>query len=515
MATPITWQNVNGPSLADALRPMEAAQRSFNGAFEGIGGLVKSREKVNDDNWLNTKLNRTNAALNKITAFSSPEEYAAAQKAGLLQTLVEGGQIDETAVRAAADSRLGVLQGRAEQGIRYDNMSRDQRESGIRDEIASMINSGNPALIAQGKQRLAEVQLRNEADLALAGNNASQQLVTRGYEAINQKQGTERHVADLKNQLFNQGIASRNAAVNEGQLAISQSNQKQNAAEFTLRKEEYAQKIRDGKFDQLGKLKTSTLDTKEGIEEAITMIGTLHKGNPRMIESLTNLVGDLSRERFTLKDKEGNPLLVNGKPQTIGISVAQAMAGIASAKDDRTFLGNWMNNKSTAGADIKSTILKSMDSPEAQDAAMTSYVMRQRLLNDIAKAGKTSLESSKAPISQATSKQEIQMIQDHLSKASGMTRSNPSTPIESAPVQNQVPVVVPSNGANVPAASADEIRARASEEAFKKSLLNSGVVVPKTVKVKTAAELKEEKKQAERELDRLMSYARTGGSGSR
>lgn len=47
MAEPITWRNVVGPSLADAARPYESAQRTLEGAFDRLGNLFTQQQQVN------------------------------------------------------------------------------------------------------------------------------------------------------------------------------------------------------------------------------------------------------------------------------------------------------------------------------------------------------------------------------------------------------------------------------------------------------------------------------------
>ena len=72
----ITWQNINGPSLAEATRPMEAASRSFTGAFDGLANVLKQREATNAANWDQAKVNNTNALLGAVQEPKTPEEFA-------------------------------------------------------------------------------------------------------------------------------------------------------------------------------------------------------------------------------------------------------------------------------------------------------------------------------------------------------------------------------------------------------------------------------------------------------
>ena len=109
----ITWQNINGPSLAEASRPLEAAQRGVASMFSGFEDILKRREATQTANWDQTKLNNTNALLSAVQGAKTPEEYAA-MEAGLREQMAGyGAQVDAAAGRNALDGRLGTLQQRA------------------------------------------------------------------------------------------------------------------------------------------------------------------------------------------------------------------------------------------------------------------------------------------------------------------------------------------------------------------------------------------------------------------
>lgn len=131
MAGPITWRTVNGPSLAEASRPLEAAQRSIDNAFTGIGGLVKQAEATDAANWNQVKENNTQDFLNKLYSVQGADGFKALQDSGELERMISanGAQIDRAAARSAMDGRLSTLQNRDVQGITYKNTMLDDAQA--------------------------------------------------------------------------------------------------------------------------------------------------------------------------------------------------------------------------------------------------------------------------------------------------------------------------------------------------------------------------------------------------
>jgi hypothetical protein len=132
MAGPITWRTVNGPSLAEASRPLEAAQRSLDTAFTGLGGLIKQQETTDSANWNQIKENNTQDFLNKLYSVQGAEGFKALQDSGELERMIaaNGAQIDRAAARSAMDGRLANLQQRDVASITYKNTMLDDAQAG-------------------------------------------------------------------------------------------------------------------------------------------------------------------------------------------------------------------------------------------------------------------------------------------------------------------------------------------------------------------------------------------------
>ena len=175
MVQPITWQTVNGPSLAEASRPMEAASRSFNEAFGGLDNVLKQRQAIETGNWDQTKLNNTNALLGAVQEAKTPEEFASREAVLRQQLAGYGAQVDPVAVRAAMDGRMATLQQRAVAGMDYQNKVTDNREAPIRDSIASLTSQGR---FPEAKALLEQHTLRNEAALYDANRQGERRVLT-------------------------------------------------------------------------------------------------------------------------------------------------------------------------------------------------------------------------------------------------------------------------------------------------------------------------------------------------
>jgi hypothetical protein len=180
----LTWQNVNGPSLAEASKPLEAAGAGFTAAFTGLDDLLKKRQATETANWDQGKVNNTNAFLAGVQNPQTPEEFAA-QKIALQQQLTGyGAQVDAVAGRNALDGRLATLQNRSKAAWEYDNAAIDQKDAPLRDEASMLFAQGK---YDEGKAVADKVQ-RNKAILFEAAKTGQRKGVLEGYEDVSQTQ---------------------------------------------------------------------------------------------------------------------------------------------------------------------------------------------------------------------------------------------------------------------------------------------------------------------------------------
>lgn len=251
MATPITWQNVSGPSLAEASRPLDSAARAFDMGFGALNGVLQQRNRIADQNHLTGRENNTAAFQDAVAKYRTVDELKAAQASGVFDQLLSslGPNIDNKAIRGAVDSRLTGLMTQQKQAGEFDNWQTDFNQAGERDAILADINSGDPARVAAGQQRLAASKLREKAALSLAGNNAAYQQVERGRAAEDQKWQGEAHRDGLLTSKNQREVSLGNLKVNQGQLGISERGMKVREAEamsnLDMRLQEQEEKLQE------------------------------------------------------------------------------------------------------------------------------------------------------------------------------------------------------------------------------------------------------------------------------
>lgn len=226
----ITWQNINGPSVAQAASPLGDAQKTFGGMFSGFEDILTKRAAMENANWDQTKLNNTNAFLNATQEAKTPEEFAARE--GMLREQLKGygAQVDPMAARAALDGRMTTLQQRAKAEWEFQNAQTDQKEAPIRDEAlaaiarrdfltANIIKSGNPgmrnmAAIEQAQATAARnqtVEGNQDTKFAWEGLDQKQKEVMRPFEARKAQSELDTAVAQ-RSALGAQADASRSAS---------------------------------------------------------------------------------------------------------------------------------------------------------------------------------------------------------------------------------------------------------------------------------------------------------------
>jgi hypothetical protein len=178
----ITWRNVSGPSLAEASRPLEAAQRSIDNAFTGLGGVLRQQESTDAANWNQVKENNTQDFLNKLYSAQGAEGFKALQDSGELERMLaaNGAQIDRAAARSAMDGRLGTLQQRDVTDINYRNTMTDEAQAPEVRRI-QMLTLTNPA--AAQAELAANPGLRSAVQLAQGIDTRQQTLTDRDREA--------------------------------------------------------------------------------------------------------------------------------------------------------------------------------------------------------------------------------------------------------------------------------------------------------------------------------------------
>ena len=182
----ITWRDLTAPSFRDAGLLMGQAQQGFNSGFEQFNNVLKREQDTAEANWKQVKDNNTQAFLNSINQYRTPEEYQAALQSGALDLSKYGAQIDQATARSALDGRLSILQGREKQAIEYKDMKEREAAAPIVDHLMSMALSDDEELRRSAKEArgifAANGMIPKAAELAGKMRDIEYQNVSRDRE---------------------------------------------------------------------------------------------------------------------------------------------------------------------------------------------------------------------------------------------------------------------------------------------------------------------------------------------
>lgn len=110
MASPITWQNVTGRSLAEAAAPLESASKLILGGFDRLSNTVDGYGKLQQTIQNQEEEANVQNFMERLQRARTPEEVAALQASGELDALRSTLKPTSLAkVRGAEDSRIASL----------------------------------------------------------------------------------------------------------------------------------------------------------------------------------------------------------------------------------------------------------------------------------------------------------------------------------------------------------------------------------------------------------------------
>lgn len=349
----ITWQNINGPSLAEATRPMEAASRSFTGAFDGLANVLKQREATNAANWDQAKVNNTNALLGAVQEPKTPEEFAAKEAQLRQQLLGYGAQVDPVAARAALDNRMATLQQRGLANIQYTGAVAEEADRPKRDLALSLYAKGD---IAGGDAVAAEVQ-RNKAALAEASHKWQRTGVTEKQtdtkfdfdQAAEAQKVLERPLlidklnSDLLTAKAQRTLSGAQAdALGREKNANSPATKAQDAA--------YEQLLKDNLFGG-GSLEPgrNLAEVSKYVKASIT--------DPKEADGLTRAIAKLSSQKFDV-----------GNGMKVGVPISLLQEALHLSQDTNWKINPWNNRVSN----FEELIKKRMADPDVAQQALAA-----------------------------------------------------------------------------------------------------------------------------------------------
>lgn len=134
MSSPITWQNVQGRSLAEAATPMQAASQSILGGFDRMGKVFDQYQGMEQKKLDLADEANVQGFLDRLQRASTPEEVAALQASGELDAMRAGiGTKNLARVRGAEDTRVAGLMQQMGARQEFGDKQTDRTEAPIRE----------------------------------------------------------------------------------------------------------------------------------------------------------------------------------------------------------------------------------------------------------------------------------------------------------------------------------------------------------------------------------------------
>lgn len=241
MAAPITWQNINGPSLAEASRPLDGAARAFDMGFGALRNVLDQRNQIDSQNWQQGKINNTNTILDQVAGLTTVDAARQAQADNLVGKLKAnmGAQVDSGAIRGALEQRVTGLMNQEKQGIEFNRLMADERSMPFMQAFKTASLRGDAVAMKAAEAAYAQAGGRNLSDLVAFNDNRLQQMTER--ERASDKHRWDGQLTDsrLKSDQVGRTTALGNLKINQANAMAIQQERIENR--MTKLREEYAE----------------------------------------------------------------------------------------------------------------------------------------------------------------------------------------------------------------------------------------------------------------------------------
>jgi hypothetical protein len=362
---PITWQNINAPSLGEPGRTLAGAGQAINDAFTPLREQLKAYQTNEAQNYEVGKTNNTEAFMAQLTSrYKTPEALAAAQASGELEALRTsfGAQIDQARTREALDTRGGVLQQRDLTKRAYDNQV---IEDTIRPQMQAAL-----AVIQTGDKAKFDAFLNDPANAPLKAMKQGDLMARltefeRATAEEGRKVSGEGRAVAAQAELLRNGEATRENMLAQqanarGLLGVAQQNAGTNAEQVALGR-------READFRAGEKLQTRLDDLLKQRGQVGATISS-EAGSASVLESISKFVAD-PKTRAQLADSFGK---IAANPEFKNVTPAAALQALTGDLSTGGSIRNWFWNGSGDNSEAKlRDILKSPDS-QAQVATRTA-----------------------------------------------------------------------------------------------------------------------------------------------
>lgn len=279
MGNPITWQNVTGPSQADAARMMDMARSSLNVGFDAFGKVIKDTETFNANQVLKLDEAAKQNYLDRVQQMRTAEEVAVFEASPEAEGMRQKMQAPTRGlVRPAAEARGQYLTG----------VQRGTDRFGWDRNVEARAGDAN----TRAQQTAAEAALMAPLTRAAttAATNASNQQVAVGTQSI----------ARSKQEILESGQRIDASKLLETRLTAEANNK-----EFERRGTQYAATVaklgantketigNNEGFDSLTDSLSKVIKDPKALTDAISFVTTSLKSNPAFARLPTDVVKNL------------------------------------------------------------------------------------------------------------------------------------------------------------------------------------------------------------------------------
>lgn len=265
MAQPITWQNVNGPNLAEALRPLQAAQNSIGGAFTSLGDILKERTAIEAANAVQTNKNNVQSYLDEVARQgATPEQLQASIQSGQLEKLrasFGGGADFKAATRGAAENLLADRYKQVQAATEFGNTMLNEKTAPIMDRFKQAAITGDEAGKEAARAAYTAAGGKHGVDLESFAQNTARDNLTWDEKQKGWVRDEKKFTADLTHMANQDKIAqgqlenARTQTSNQArQITANIANQEK---ELALRTEDLGFKREDRAEDRISKVSTA------------------------------------------------------------------------------------------------------------------------------------------------------------------------------------------------------------------------------------------------------------------
>ncbi len=321
MGRPITWQNLQQSSFADASRALTQAQGSFTSGLQNVQDILNKQEATAEANWKQMKDNNTQAFLDEISKYRTPEEYQAAVASGALDAKRQqfGTQIDQSAVRAAQDGRLALLQDRTLKANQYADQTQERDARPIVDQLSMMSMSEDKDVRRSAKEALGiytqHGMVPKAAELAGKIRTVDHENAAWTREGVKFDREGKKLDSDLLTAAAQRNLLGAQAA--HYQADTKRMNTPKTGSDGKFSSAALDEMVKGTNFS------SGMLDTKEGRDAFFKGLKEFNL-SPKQLDDVLQNFNDLAATGVVGKDKEGKtvrmPLPVEAALQAVGRS---------------------------------------------------------------------------------------------------------------------------------------------------------------------------------------------------